>query len=182
AIRRLNRGLGRYRRTDDRVGKLGAQHPAALVGDVARLGVAVLTQDQLEALPVELAVRTLKRGIEPDPPRDLGVADAKSHRTATFIKKYLGYNLPRDPAIKAERARLFERDRPAQPATQLLEPLVIDAAELLDRDFGPSDLGERRPTEAAKNVADPPDRETDHQHGDHDEHDRLAEPVGRGLP
>src|SRR5262249_44815899 len=99
AIRRLDRGLRRHRRTDDRVGKLGAQHPAALLRDVARLGVAVLTQDRLEKRPVELAVRAPERGIEPDPPRDLGVADAKSHGADTFIKKDLCENLPHYPAI-----------------------------------------------------------------------------------
>ena len=86
-----------------------------------------------------------------------------------------------DLAVEAERARLVQGDRAAELAAELLQPVIVDLAELLDRDLGAPDLGDRRAAEAAENVADPPDREAEDKEADHGDHDDLAEPVGRGF-
>jgi len=79
--------------------------------------------------------------------------------------------------VDAQRAGLFERDRTPDLTAKILQPVGIELAELLDRDLGLPNLGERGAAEAAEDVADPPDREADHQHGDHNPHDGFADPA-----
>ena len=78
-------------------------------------------------------------------------------------------------------ARLVGRDRPPDLAAKLLELVGIADAELVNRDLGAADLGDREYAEAAENIADAPDAEADDQEPDHRSHDGLADPIGRGF-
>ena len=75
-----------------------------------------------------------------------------------LVERGLGDQLGEQLPVEAERARLVGRDRPAELAAELLQPVVVELAELLDRGFRC-----RRPwrrvelAEAAENVADAPD-------------------------
>src|SRR5262249_46394102 len=66
AVRGLDLGLRNDRRSDHRVNELPTQHPAALLGNVTSFGEATLAQQYFEALPVELAVRSLEGRVLPD--------------------------------------------------------------------------------------------------------------------
>ena len=66
-------------------------------------------------------------------------------------------------------------------ARKLLQPIIVERAELLDRDLGAPDLGHGRAAEAAENVADAPNREADDQEAHDGGHHRFAEPIGRGV-
>ena len=59
----------------------------------------------------------------------------------------------------------------------LLQPVGIGLAELFGRDFGMTDLGQRRLSESPENVGDAPDTETDDQNAHHHGHYGFAEPV-----
>ena len=90
---------------------------------------------------------------------------------------HLAKNLP----VEAKRGRLIRRQRMAQFPVDLLQTIVIGLAELLDRDFGAADLGQRRAAEAAENVVDAPDRETAGEQRHHHAHDGAAHPIFGGL-
>jgi hypothetical protein len=135
----------------------------------------------LEARAVELAVRPLEAGVSGDPLGNLGVRDAEPQRPGALVEGGLGDELADDQAIEAACTRLFHADRLASLTAELLQPVIVDLAELLDADLGIPDLGEGRAAEAAENVADPPDREAEGQEADHGKHDALAEPAGRGF-
>ena len=62
-------------------------------------------------------------------------------------------------------------------AAELLQLVGIDLAELLGRNLGAADLGQRRLAESLEDVGDAPNAETDDQNAHHDGHDDLAEPV-----
>jgi hypothetical protein len=81
----------------------------------------------------------------------------------------------------AKPARLVGRDRPADPAADLLQLVGVILPKLLDRNFGAADLGHRIGPEAAENVADAPDREADDQAAHDDGHDGLADPGRSGF-
>jgi hypothetical protein len=65
----------------------------------------------------------------------------------------------------------------ARACSELLQLFRVDLAELLGRNLGLADLGERRLAEPLENVGDAPDCETDNQNAHHGGHDNLAEPV-----
>ena len=88
------------------------------------------------------------------------------------VGTYLKSEFYRSNDISATSPRLCQ---------DLLQPLIVDLAELFDADLGIPDLGERRAAEAAENVADSPNGETDDQEAHDGGHHRLAEPIGRGF-
>ena len=98
-----------------------------------------------------------------------------------LIEQNFRDDLADDEPIDTHRAGLLAGDRAAELPRKLLQAVVVEHAELVDRDLGAPDLGRRGPTEAAENVADSPDREADDQKADDAGHDRFAEPIGRGF-
>ena len=62
-------------------------------------------------------------------------------RPDALVEGEFGDHLADDLPVEPERARLLERDRPADLTADLLQPLVVDLAELLDADLGTADLG-----------------------------------------
>jgi hypothetical protein len=91
------------------------------------------------------------------------------------ISEHLAQHLPR----QAERLSLFGRDRPAEPATQLLQPVIVGLSELFRANLGSPDFGEPGSAETAEDVPDPPNAETDHEKTEHPGHDNSAEEMGR---
>jgi len=159
-----------------------AQRLAALLGHEARLGIAGVADDLLEKETVELTVRPAECRIVGDQLGDLGIGEREAERSRSLIEQHLRENLPDHHSVKPSRARLIGGDRTPELAGKLLQPIVVERAELLDGQFGASDLGDGRAAETAKNIADAPDREADHQEADNGGHHRFAEPGGGGFP
>ena len=111
----------------------------------------------------------------------IGVGHAEAELARPLVERGAGDHLAEDLLLEAERAGLIGRDRTAQLLAELLQPLVILLAELLDRNLGAADLGHGGDAEPAENVADAPDAEADDQEQHDRRHDDAAEPVGRGL-
>ena len=63
---------------------------------------------------------------------DLGVGDAEPQLARPLVERGLGDELAEHLPVEAERARLVGRDRPAELAAELLQPVVVELAELLD--------------------------------------------------
>ena len=180
-VRRLDRGLRQDRGAFDGLFELAAHQLAALLGNEARLGIAHLPDDVAEAGAVELAVDRLECRIAGDALGDFRIGDAQPQRLRALVQDDLGDEFADDGAVVAARACLLHAERLTEATTELLQPIIVDLAELLDGDLGAADLGEGGAAKAAKNVADSPDREADHEEADHGGHDDLAEPVGRGF-
>src|SRR5207244_11461045 len=89
----------------------------------------------------------------------------------------LGENLLVDP----KQPRLVRRQRARQLATELLHALGVNPAELLGGDLRRPDLGDGGEPEAAKDVADAPDREAERDEAEDGGHDDPSEPIGGGL-
>ena len=106
-----------------------------------------------------MPVGAAERRIGGDALHDFGVGQAEPHLPRTLIEPGLGDHFAKHLPVETERLRLFRRQRAADLAAELLQALVVGLAELLDRDFGAADLGERRAAEAAENIVDAPDRE-----------------------
>jgi hypothetical protein len=66
-------------------------------------------------------------------------------------------------AVEAEGARLIHRDGSPDLTAELLQPIVVNRAELLDTDLGIPHFGERGAAEAAENVTDAPDGEAERE-------------------
>jgi len=79
--------------------------------------------------------------------------------------------------VKAEGACLVLGQGSAELAAELLQLVGIDLAELVDRDVGMADLGQRRLAESAENIRDAPNAEAHDQYAHDHGHNGLAEPV-----
>ena len=99
------------------------------------------------------------------------------HAPGFLIQRGFGDGLLQHLPVEPEGAGLFRGQRTAETAAELLQLVGIDLAELLGRNLGPADLGERRLAEPLEDVGDAPNCETDNQNAHHDGHDNLAEPV-----
>src|SRR5215468_4472608 len=181
AVHRLDQRPRRAQAGSDGARELPAQRQTALFGDKAGLGVAGITDDLLETKTVELAVRPAKRRIVGNQFGDLGVGERETERVRALVEQDLRKYLRDRRPVQAYRPRLIWGDRAAELPRILLQPIVVQSPELLDCNFGTPDLGDGGAAEAAENVTDSPDRETDHQEADNGGHHRLAEPVGRGF-
>src|SRR5262249_22529733 len=181
AVRRLDQRAWHAQSGSNGAREFSAQRLTALFGHEAGLGVAGITDDLLETKTVELAVRAAKPRIVGNLFGDLRIGERKTERVYAFVEQDLGEYLPDRRAIQARGSRLICADRAADLASILLQPIVVQSPELLDCNFGMPDLCDGGAAETAENVADPPDRETDHQEADNGGHHRLAEPVGRGF-
>ena len=102
-------------------------------------------------MPLKFGSSVMRRAISASsmPSRS---ARARSSTTVSAI------NWASDLPVEPERPRLIRQDRTAEVAAELLQPVLIELAELLDADFGAADLGHGRLAETAENVADAPDR------------------------
>ena len=87
----------------------------------------------------------------------VGIGQAEPHLPGALVEAGFGNHFTKHLPIETERARLLGRERAAELASDLLQALVIDLPELLDRDFGAADLGERRAAITVKNIVDAPD-------------------------
>ena len=112
-----------------------------------------------------------------DHPHGLGLGLAEPHPARFFIESCVRNGLLQHLAVEAEGARLFLRQRPAELAADLLQPVVVDLAELVGRNLGAADPGQRRLPKSLEDVGDTPHAETDDQDAHHHGHDNLAEPV-----
>ena len=131
----------------------------------------------LEARRIERAVQSLEVGIGEDQPHGFCFGLSEPHAAGLLIESGFGNGLLQHLAIKPERAGLIHGQRTAETAAELLQLVRVDLAELLGRNLGPADFGQRRLAKSLEDVGDAPDSETDDQNAHHDGHDRLAEPV-----
>ena len=100
---------------------------------------------------------------------------------APLVERGFGDHLAEQLPVEAQRPGLVGQDRPVQLAAELLQPVLVELAELLDADFGAADLGDGRRAEAAENVADAPDAEADGDQAEDHAHDGAADPIGGGF-
>ena len=170
----------RFRRLEagaDRAGDLPAQRHLALLGDVALLGVAEIADQALEAVRIEFAVDALEVRVVHDELADLVIGLTEPEPARVFVEGGFRNRLLQHLAVKAERARLFRRQRAAELAADLLEAVGVDLAELVQRNLGVADLGHRGLPEALEDVGNTPNAEADDQYAHHDGHNGLADPV-----
>ncbi len=174
---RVDQQLWRLKPGRDGAGDLPAQRHPPLFGEIALFGVAELPDRSLKTSRVELAANALEVRIVVDHAHDLGLGQAEPHPPRFFIERRIRNGLLQHLAVEAEGARLLLRQRPAELAADLLQPVGVDLAELVRRDLGAADLGQRRLPKPLEDVGDAPDAETDDQDAHHHGHDNLAEPV-----
>ena len=177
AGQRIDQHLRRLEPGRDGAGDLAPQPDAPLLGEIALFGVAELPDRGLEACRVERAAQSLEIGIAVDQPHGLVVGLAEPHAPRFLVERGFRDGLLQHLAIEPEGAGLLRRQRTAELAAELLQLVGVDLAELLGRNLGAADLGQRRLAESLEDVGDAPDCETDDQNAHHDGHDDLAEPV-----
>ena len=140
-----------------------------------------LPDDLLKSVVVERAIDAAESGIVGDAAGDLGVADAEMQGLGLLVERGFGHQLAEHLPVYAERARLVGRDRTVKLPSDLLQAFGVKLAELFDRYLGVADFDRRIDAEAAKNIADAPDREADNQSAHDDGHDAPAEPSRGGF-
>ena len=89
-VQRLQQRLRRLEPGRDRAGELTPQRDPALVGEIARLGEAVLADDGLEARGIEAAAEALEIGIGIDHAHGLGVGLSEPELPRLFVKRGFG--------------------------------------------------------------------------------------------
>ena len=177
AAERLDHHFRRFEPGGDGAGDLTPQRYLALVGDIALLGEAELADHGLEALRIEIAVDALEIGIVEDHAHGLGVGLSEPEPPRLLVEGGFRDGLLQHLAVDAEGAGLIRRQRTAELAADLLQLVGVELAELIGRDFGMADRGQRRLAKSPENVGDAPDAEADDQYAHHHGHNRLAEPV-----
>jgi hypothetical protein len=107
------------------------------------LAKSELSDHALKTLRVERAIHSLEIGVAEDQAHRFLGRLRKSEPPCLFVKccfrKRLLENLP----IESEGTGLIHGQRPAELAAYLLQPFVVDLPELLGRDLGAADLGQR---------------------------------------
>ena len=181
AVLRVRHGLGRRDLGGDGVGDLAPHGEALLLGGEALLGEARVPNELLKTRAVELAGRRLERRIVHDLPRDLGVRDVEAKLARTLVERGFGDELAHELLVEAQQLGLIRCDRTAELAAELLDAIVVDLAELGDRDLGRADLRDGGLAESAEDVADSPDRKAYGDQAEDDPHDDPPEPIGGGL-
>ena len=177
AGQRVDQHLRRLDAGRDGAGDLAPQPDAPLFGEIALFGVAELADRGLEACRVELAAQSLEIGVAVDQPHGLFLGLGEPHAPCFLVERGFGDGLLQHLPVKPEGAGLFRGQRTAETAAELLQLVGVDLAELLGRNLGAADLGQRRLAESLEDVGDAPNCETDNQNAHHDGHDNLAEPV-----
>ena len=125
----------------------------------------------------KLPLDALEIGIVVDHAHGFGVGLAEPHAPRFLVERGLRDGLLQHLAVEPEGAGLIHGQRTAELAADLLQLVGVDLAELLGRNLGAADLGQRRLAESLEDVGDAPDPETDDQNAHHHGHDGLAEPV-----
>ena len=174
---RVDQHLRRFEAGRDRARDLTTQPDTALLGEIALFGVAELPDRGLEARGVECTVQSLEVRIGVDHPHGFGLGLSEPHAPRFFVEGGFGDGLLQHLAIEPKGTGLLRRQRTAELAAELLEPIRVDLAELVRRNLGAADLGQRRLAKSPEDVGNAPDSETDDQDAHHDGHDNLAEPV-----
>ena len=174
---RLQENLRRFKPGRNRSGDLTSQRNPPLFGDKTLLAVTELPDQELEAPWVERAVDALEVRIAEDQLQGFLVGLSKPKPPRFFVERCFRDGLLKHLAVKPERAGLILRERTAELAADLLQPISIDLAELLGRYLRASNLGERRLPEASEDIGDAPNAETDDQDAHHRAHNNFAEPV-----
>ena len=177
AAERLHRCLRGLETGGNRAGDLAPQRDLALVGEITLLGEAELPNGRLESLRIEVAVHALEIGVAEDHAHGLGIGLSKSQPARFLVQGCFRDGLLQHLTIEAEGAGLIHRQRAAELAPDLLQPVGIELAELVDRNLGAADRGQCRLAESLEYVGDAPDSETDDQDAHHHGHNGFAEPV-----
>ena len=177
AAQRFDQRFRRLEASCDRAGNLASQRHPPLVGNVALLREAELADHRLKALRIELAVDTLEVRIAEDEAHGLSVGLPEPQPSRILVKGCLRDRLLQHLAVEAERAGLLRRQRAAELAADLLQPIGVELTELIERDLDVADFCQGRLSESPENIGNAPDAETDNQHAHHHGHNSLAEPV-----
>ncbi len=177
ARQRIDQRFWRLQPGRDRARDLAAQANAALLGEIALFAITELPDHRLKALRVELAVQPLEIGIVVDRAHGFRVGLAEPHAAGLLVQRSFRQRLLQHLAINPEGTGLLRTQRTAELAAKLLQLFGVNLAELLGRNLGAANLGQRRLAKSLENVGDAPDPETDDQNAHHHGHDRLAEPV-----
>ena len=178
--KRLSASIISFRRLEtgrNGAGDLTPQRDPALVGDIALLAVAELPDRGLEARRIEGAVGALEIGIAEDHAPGFFVGLSEPQTPRFLVEGRLRDGLLQHLAVEAEGAGLIHGQRAAELAADLLQPIGIELAELIGRNLGVADGGQRRLPEPPEDVGNAPDAETDDQHAHHHGHNGFAEPV-----
>ena len=131
----------------------------------------------METRWVERAIDALEVGVAENHAHGFFVGLSKAKPARFLVKSGFGNGLLQHLAIEPEGAGLIRSQRAAELAADLLQPVGIDLAELVGRNLGTADLGQRRLSEPPENIGDAPDTETDDQYAHHRGHNDFAEPV-----
>ena len=154
---------------------------AALLGDEALLGEAHLADRLLEPDPVELAGRGLWKPGSSVTRRAISASRRRGRMPrARSSSAGFGDHLPQMP-VEAERARLVRRDRPADLAAELLQPVVVDLAELLDAKSRCCRSWPRSSGRSRGKCRRCPRPRSLRIQAHHHAHDDAAEPIGGGF-
>ena len=167
----------------DAADDLPAQRDAALLRDEARFGVAGLADELLETVAVELPGRCREGRIGRDAlARSRRRTDPSPSCARILVERRFRDHLAEHLPVEAERARLIGRDRAADPAAELLQPLVdssggtarspISVLPILATVERPKPRKMSPMPQIAKLIAISPRS---------DAHDDVAEPVGRSF-
>ena len=90
-------------------------------------------------------------------PHGLGVGLSEPHPPRFLVERASAMVCCSTWRSSAEGAGLIRRQRAAELAADLLQLLGVDLAELLGRNLGAADLGQRRLAESLEDVGDAPD-------------------------
>ena len=179
AVHRVGDDRRQLEPADDGLRNVLAQDQLPFRAGVAKLGVAVLAQDAVEAGAVEGAVRPAERAIGHDHALDLVVADGESELHRLLGQQRVGEKAAEDLVVDAEALGLLAVDG---ALLLLLKPgqlVLVGVTVLLNGDLVGADAGDLVGVVAGEAVADAPDRErADDEHQHHAE-DGAAEEVLR---
>ena len=103
------------------------------------------------------AVHSLEIGIAEDHAHGLGVGLSEPQAPRFLVEGGFGDGLLQHLAVEPEGAGLLRRQRTAELAADLLQLVGVDLAELLGRNLGAADLGQRRLAKSLEDVGDAPD-------------------------
>ena len=126
-----------------RARELTPQRNPALVGEIARLGETELADDGLEARRIESAAKPLEIGIGIDHAHGLGVGLPQAELPRLLVECCFGDGLLQHLPVEAQRAGLLRGEGTAELAADLLQPVGVNLAEFVQRDFRAADLGQR---------------------------------------
>ena len=81
---------------------------------------------------------------------------AEPEPACLLVERGLRDDLLQHLTVEAKGARLVLRQRAAELASDLLQPIGVSLTELVDRNLGSADRGQRRLSKSAENIGDAP--------------------------